>query len=220
MSPSVLSLLLTLAALAHCQGPDHDNRPSSLLRPSMLRNHHDKTPSTLQNPHHNIPSRLLCNSHKQTFPRLSTGDAQRPKGRSPRTGRDQKSGYLLNFKDDCDHAPDSQGEYTRATLKIDFPKVWTLCVAVSVEAFRTGYNNVQMFTLYREDGQYYTGLTRVGNQYNLYTSTWASFLFYTSFQPSIYLTDWVRACLSTDFTTGMFVLVVDGEILQNVGELQ
>ena len=213
MSPSVLSMLLTLAALVYCQGPDPDNRPSTLLQPSTLLNPHDKTPSILKNLHHSRPSRILRNPHEQARDRLSTG-------RSPRTGLDNKSDYLLNFMDDCDHAPDSQGDYTRATLKIDFPKVWTLCVAVSVEAFRTGYNNVQMFTLYREDGQYYTGLTRVGNQYNLYTSTWASFLFYTSFQPSIYLTDWVRACLSTDFTTGMFVLVVDGEILQNVGELQ
>ena len=37
--------------------------------------------------------------------------------------------YLLDFSEDCDQAPDSQGEYTKATLMLDFPKVWTLrCV--------------------------------------------------------------------------------------------
>ena len=51
-----------------------------------------------------------------------------------------------------------------------------------------------------------------GNSYTLYTSTW-TFMNSTTFQRSFYPTDWVRACLSIDFTTGIFVLVVDGEIL-------
>ena len=69
-----------------------------------------------------------------------------------------------------------------------------------------------MFDLYKEDGGFYSSLYWYVDEYTLYTSTW-TFSNSTTFQPPFYPTDWVRICLSIEATTGMVVLIIDGEIL-------
>ena len=139
----------------------------------------------------------------------------------PQTGRDQKaaesksSNYQLNFVDDVDHMRDSFGEYTQAQLNMteQFPKDFTVCTAYTVEAFKTVYNALETFTLYREDGSYYLGVYALAAEYSIFWgATGTTGPFYTKFQPRFYPTQWVRLCVGLS-ATGKMTFVVDGEVL-------
>ena len=137
------------------------------------------------------------------------------------TGRDQKAGeskssnYQLNFVDDVDHMRDSLGEYTQAQLNMteQFPEDFTVCSAYTVEAFMTGYNAMETFTVYREDGSYFLGVAAVNGEYNIFWGASGTLgPYYTKFQPQFYPTQWVRLCIALS-ATGKMTFVVDGEVL-------
>ena len=60
---------------------------------------------------------------------------------------------VLDFTADNDKLPDSNGEYTSATLDAGFlPESFTICSAIMVDAWTTPYTSARMFTLLDEDG--------------------------------------------------------------------
>ena len=55
---------------------------------------------------------------------------------------------VLDFSADVDQEPDSNGEYTSATLEAGpLPESFTICSALMVEAWTTGFSSADMFAL-------------------------------------------------------------------------
>ena len=60
---------------------------------------------------------------------------------------------VLDFSADNDQLPDSNGEFTGATLEAGpLPESFTICSAFMVEAWTTQFTQARMFTLRRQDG--------------------------------------------------------------------
>ena len=60
---------------------------------------------------------------------------------------------VLDFSADSDHEPDSNFEYTSATLEAGpLPESFTICSAFMVEAWTTGFSAAFMFTLLNDNG--------------------------------------------------------------------
>ena len=60
---------------------------------------------------------------------------------------------VLDFSADNDQEPDSNGEYTSATLEAGpLPESFTICSALMVEAWTTDYSSADMFRLLDNDG--------------------------------------------------------------------
>ena len=58
---------------------------------------------------------------------------------------------VLDFTADNDHEPDSNGEFTGATLKAGFlPESFTICSAIMVDAWTTVSSSARMFVLLDE----------------------------------------------------------------------
>ena len=58
---------------------------------------------------------------------------------------------VLDFSAVSDHEPDSNGEYTGATLKVDIlPESFTICSAFMMEAWTTKFVSASMFILLDE----------------------------------------------------------------------
>ena len=60
---------------------------------------------------------------------------------------------VLDFSADNDQEPDSNGEYTGASLKADFlPESFTICSAIMVDAWTTVFTSAEMFILLNVNG--------------------------------------------------------------------
>ena len=60
---------------------------------------------------------------------------------------------VLDFSEDNDHQPDSNGEYTSATLEAGpLPESFTICSALMVEAWTTEFTTTELFELLDNDG--------------------------------------------------------------------
>ena len=60
---------------------------------------------------------------------------------------------VLDFSADNDHEPDSNEEYTGATLKAGFlPESFTICSAIMSDAWTTDFSGARMFQLLDDDG--------------------------------------------------------------------
>ena len=60
---------------------------------------------------------------------------------------------VLDFSADNDQKPDSNGEFTGATLNAGFlPESFTICTAIMVQAWTTDFSSADMFTMLDDDG--------------------------------------------------------------------
>ena len=79
----------------------------------------------------------------------------RNRDRQQRSAADSQDKMLnvLDFSADNDQEPDSNGEYTGATLEAGpLPESFTICSALMVEAWYTEFNSADMFVLFDNDG--------------------------------------------------------------------
>ena len=123
---------------------------------------------------------------------------------------------VLDFSADNDDEPDSEGEFTSATLEIGaLPESFTICSAFMVDAWTTKFTAAYMFVLMDSE-------ERIWGRINLYAAS--SFTEYkVGFGPVPYLVkqieaiffplQWTRVCLSLDAVEGKVSLVVDGQLL-------
>ena len=134
---------------------------------------------------------------------------------------------VLDFSADNDHEPDSNTEYTRASLDVGLlPESFTICSAFMVTAWNTKFSSAKIFELldmcgmgrgaiqvnwdnYREWGYVhmyaapgYTEYTVRLGPVSLVKQTTAVF----------FPLQWTRVCLSVD-SVGNVTLVVDGQLL-------
>ena len=120
---------------------------------------------------------------------------------------------VLDFSVDYDHEPDSNGEFTSATLDAGaLPELFTICSAIMVEAWTTEYTAAEMFILLDPSGDKwgYTNLF-AANSYTHYEVSLGPLFFFNTTEAVFFPLQWSRACLSLD--SGKVILVVDGELL-------
>ena len=66
---------------------------------------------------------------------------------------------VLDFSADNDQQPDSNGEYTGATLEAgSLPESFTICSAIIVDAWTTEFSSALMFTLLDNNGHSWSRL--------------------------------------------------------------
>ena len=82
-----------------------------------------------------------------------TGNRDRKQRSVGSQGNPEKMFKVFDFSADNDNEPDSNGEYTSATLEAGpLPESFTVCSALMVEAWTTEFVSADMFTLLDNDG--------------------------------------------------------------------
>ena len=140
----------------------------------------------------------------------------RNQDRQHRSESVSKSLKVFDFSADSDNEPDSNGEYTGATLDAGLlPESFTICSAFMVEAWTTQFTAARMFTLLNDAEDVWGGIIiwegykfteyRI-DMYNGTTSLVARIK--TQFFPL----QWTHACFSLDSIASKLALVVDGQL--------
>ena len=125
---------------------------------------------------------------------------------------------VLDFSADNDQKPDSNGEYTGATLdtSLSLPESFTICSAFMVEVWHTVFTSARMFTLLNDYGDIWGGIVMwEGYKFTSYyvdmyndTATLRA-----QFKTQFFPLQWTRACFSLDSAGSQITLVVDGQLL-------
>ena len=123
---------------------------------------------------------------------------------------------VFDFSADNDQEPDSNGEYTSATLDAGpLPESFTICSAFMVEAWTTGFTATRMFTLLDVDGE------RWGRIYLFAASSYTEYevevgpkKFRKQTEAVLFPLQWTQACLSLDSRANKVRVVVDGQLLE------
>ena len=85
--------------------------------------------------------------------KVLTGNRDRKQRSFDFQGNPENLMKVLDFSADNDHEPDSNGEYTRATLEAGpLPESFTICSALMVEAWTTEFTTTELFELLDNDG--------------------------------------------------------------------
>ena len=122
---------------------------------------------------------------------------------------------VLDFSADNDGEPDSNGEFTSATLDAGFlPESFTVCSAVMVDAWTTMFTATRMFTLLAVDGKAWARIYLfAASGYTEYEVQIDRLKFVKQTEAVLFPLQWTRACLSLDSTAGKVTLVVDGQLM-------
>ena len=126
---------------------------------------------------------------------------------------------VFDFSADNDHQPDSNGEFTVATLNAGFllPESFTICSAIMVEAAYNYNYKVDMFVIHDDDGleEWATINVISAPTYTVYEARIAKekFVISTTIPVVFFPLQWTRACLSLDSNASKMRLVVDGQLL-------
>ena len=107
---------------------------------------------------------------------------------------------VLDFSADGDQQPDSNGEYTGATLEAGpLPESFTICSAFMVEAWTTEFTSGAIFALLDMEGGPW-GLINLGaaSSYTQYELWLGPVDFSNQTETVLFPLQWSRACLSLD----------------------
>ena len=121
---------------------------------------------------------------------------------------------VLDFSADNDQQPDSNGEYTGATLEAgSLPESFTICSAIMVDAWTTK-PSARMFIPLNNDG-YLWGrvLLYAASSYTEYEVWLGPVSFSKQTKTVFFPLQWTRACVSLDSVASKVTLVVDGQLL-------
>ena len=121
---------------------------------------------------------------------------------------------VLDFSADNDHQPDSNGEFTSATLDAGaLPESFTICSAFMVEAW-IEFQSAPMFVLPGVDGGNWGQINLfAAKSYTEYDVYLGPVFFVKQTETVFFPLQWTRACLSLDSDAGKVILVVDGQLL-------
>ena len=119
---------------------------------------------------------------------------------------------VLDFSADNDQQPDSNGEYTGATLEAgSLPESFTICSAIMVDAWTTKPSAL-IFVPLNNDGYLWGHVfLYAASSYTEYT-VWLGPVSFTKQTETVFFPlQWTRVCLSVD--SNKVMLVVDGQLL-------
>ena len=122
---------------------------------------------------------------------------------------------VLDFSADNDHEPDSNGEYSGATLEAGpLPETFTICSAFMVEAWITDFSTADMFTVLGQNGfSWMIIYLWAASSYTEYSVYLGPFYFVNKTKSVFFPLQWTRACFSLDSVASKVMLVVDGQLL-------
>ena len=122
---------------------------------------------------------------------------------------------VFDFSADIDHEPDNKGEYTSATLDVGpLPESFTICSAITVDAWTTEFGGAQLFSLLDDDGDQYGGIYMfAADTFTQYEVMLGPVVFDKQVEAVFFPLQWSRVCLSLDSIAGKLTLVVDGQLL-------
>ena len=122
---------------------------------------------------------------------------------------------VLDFSADSDHEPDSNGEYTGATLEAGpLPESFTICSAFMVEAWTTEFTAADMFNLLDDDGDHWGDVNLfAASGYTEYEVRFGRVFLKRQTDTVLFPYQWTHVCVSMDSVTGKIALVVDGQLL-------
>merc|ERR1711974_258945 len=121
---------------------------------------------------------------------------------------------VFDFSADNDHGPDSNGEYTSATLNAGpLPESFTVCSAIMVDAWTTDFTTASMFELLDSDGDGWGSIQLSALDYTEYTVNLGPLSIVGQIEAMFFPLQWTRACLSLDSIAGKVRLVADGQLL-------
>ena len=150
---------------------------------------------------------------REVMKQAEWGKVQSPRIQD-RQQRSVSSLKVLDFSADNDQQPDTDGEYTGATLEAGpLPESFTICSAMMVEAWTTIHSGGFVFTLRSNDSAwaYIIVQPSVGGtstEYSVRVGPW-SHLKQTTY--GFFPLQWTLVCLSVD--TSNLKMVVDGQLL-------
>ena len=138
-------------------------------------------------------------------------------------GRQHRSGPIsveilkvFDFSADNDNKPDSNGEYTGATLEAGpLPESFTICSAFMVEAWTTDFSSARMFTLLTKKGAPWWGYISVhaAPSHTGYKIKLGPVKILQKIEAIFFPLQWTHVCLSLDSVASKVTLVVDGQLL-------
>ena len=122
---------------------------------------------------------------------------------------------VFDFSADIDREPDSNGEFTKATLEAGFlPESFTICSTLMVDAWTTDFESAVMFTLLNDRGYLWAGINLfAGPSYTQYETRLGPVAKIKRIPTVFFPLQWTRACLSLDSIASKVRLVVDGQLL-------
>ena len=135
--------------------------------------------------------------------------------RSDNSDNPERLVKVLDFSADTDHEPDSNGEYTRATLEGGpLPESFTVCTAFMVEAWTTVFRSADMFTLLNDDGKRWGAINLfAGPSYTEYEVRVGPAFLVNQTGTMFFPLQWSRACVSLDSAGSKMRVVVDGQLM-------
>ena len=147
--------------------------------------------------------------------RASTRNQDRQQRLVGSQGNPEKMLKVLDFSADNDQEPDSNGEYTSATLEAGpLPESFTICSALMVEAWTTEFSGTEMFELLDNDGDHWAKIRLYAANSYTQSDVWLGPVQFINQTETVFFPlQWSRACLSLDLVTSQVVLVVDGQLL-------
>ena len=127
---------------------------------------------------------------------------------------------VLDFSADNDQLPDSNGEYTSATLEAGpLPQSFTICLTFMVEAWTNEFQpSARMFTLVDHrnwwSSSYQWGhiILVAASDYTEYQVKLGEVFLSHQTQTIFFPLQWTRVCLSVDSTSSKVTFVVDGQL--------
>ena len=126
-----------------------------------------------------------------------------------------KSLKVLDFSADNDRKPDSNGEYTSATLEAGLlPESFTICWAFMVKDWTTDSASALMLAMLDQDGSFWTDMQIYAKDINTrYYGHLGPVFIYGKTAALFFPLQWSRVCLSVDSVANKTTLVVDGQLL-------
>ena len=164
---------------------------------------------------HLVECARSTSSYRKLGPGRQTPRHPRQVVRTPRM-EEGKLIKVIDVSDDDDQEPDTEGEYTGASLtKPGMPADFTVCGAWRTEVWTTVFTSADLFRWYGNDGTSWGSVELTGSEtYTLYNIEFGNVKKYDVKIEKVYFPfDWVLVCASLNTSTGNLVLVVDGQVL-------
>ena len=161
-----------------------------------------------------VSCHLLLADKTTWEPRDGVGNRRRqiPTKEQDRQPRSVSALKVLDFSDDIDHQPDSNGEYTSATSEgLALPESFTICAAVMVEAWTTDFSSLYMFVLLDAErnmwGYVHLGAVYGNTQYQVELGPIVKIF---AIEAKFFPLQWSNVCLTVDSPASKVTLVADG----------
>ena len=122
---------------------------------------------------------------------------------------------VLDFSADSDHEPDTNGEYTSATLNAGpIPESFTICSAFMVEAWTTDFESSRIPLLLDRNGRSWGFVTLyAASSHTEYYVRFGPVSFIGKSKKMFFPHQWTRVCTSLNSVASKVMLVVDGQLL-------